>query len=308
MDDAQDQRAPGPKSHRSKVGIGMPVYNGEKYLEASIRANLAQTFTDLVLYIADNASTDRTGDICRDYAARDSRVVYIRNPRNLGAAANYRRCFEPADCQYFRWSNADDLLDPTLVEKCVRVLDANADTVLVYGKSRIIDADGGLMHLYDDGLHLPQESPAERFIAAISAIGLNNFMYGLIRRDALARTRLLGSFQGADINLVLELTLYGKFHELPEHLFSRRMHPEASSWDRADLERQRNFWDPAKRKLVMQTWRRMLEYNRAALRAPIALGEKASVLCFLVKRAYWQRGAMVAELADLIRHSFTRRA
>lgn len=292
---------------KNRVGIGMPVYNGERYLEQTLRATLAQTYDDFHLIIADNASNDRTAEICQDFAATDRRIVYVRNPVNLGAARNYVRCFEPSDCEYFRWGNSDDLPEPTLLEKCVRVLDQQPDTVLVYGKTKIIDEHGGLIRYYDDNLHLQQERAADRFIACIERIGLNNVMYGLIRRASLARTALLRNYIAADINLVVELTLYGKFHELPEYLFSRRLHPRASSWERANAERQRDFWDPSKRRLVMSTWRSIYEYNKAVRRAPIPAAQKYALLRYLIRKAYWAREVMVGELADLLRYGVLRR-
>lgn len=293
---------------KNRVGIGMPVYNGERYLEETLRATLAQTYDDFHLVIADNASTDRTGDICRDHAVSDRRIIYVRNPVNLGAAKNYGRCFELTECEYFRWANADDLPEPTLVEKCVTVLDQNPDAVLAYGKTKIIDEHGTLIEDYDDKLNLPQDRAADRFLACMERIGLNNLMYGLIRRAPLSHTGLLGNYVAADINLIAELTLYGKFYEIPEYLFSRRMHPQASSWDRKDTERQRNFWDPSKRRMVMSTWRSMYEYNKGVLRAPIPFAEKCSLLCYLAKKAYWSRQSMWNELNDLMRFGVLRRS
>jgi glycosyltransferase involved in cell wall biosynthesis len=290
----------------SRVGMGMPVYNGERYLEESLRANLAQTYGDFRLFIADNASTDRTEEICRDYAARDKRITYIRNPVNVGAPGNYARCFHPAVCEYFRWANSDDLPEPTLLEKCVAVLDADPSTVLAYGKTRIIDEHGALMQEYDDDLNLRQDKISERFIDCLVRIGLNNVMYGLIRRDKLARTALLKGYLAADINLVAEISLYGKFQEIPEILFSRRMHPQASSWDRKDAKRQRDFWDPRKRKLVMQSWRRLYEYYRAVFRAPMPVAQRAAILYYLLRKTAWARNDMAHELGDLVQFGILR--
>src|SRR6266705_6617015 len=79
---------------RPRVSVGMPVYNREKYVGAAIEAHLNQTFTDFELVITDNASTAHSEEICRSFAAKDPRVKYYRNPQNLGASGNYRRCFE----------------------------------------------------------------------------------------------------------------------------------------------------------------------------------------------------------------------
>lgn len=289
-----------------KVTVGLPVYNGERYLEDTLKTVLNQTYPDFRLIIADNASTDKTEDICRHYASRDERIHYIRNPVNLGASKNYSCCFEPARTPYFRWQNADDPIEPTLIERCVEVLDDNPDVVLAYGQTRIIDEHGQLLSHYQDNLNLPDPSAAQRFIDCVTKIRLQNVMYGLIRRDALTHTALLGNYVASDLNLVAEIALYGKFREIPVHLFNRRMHPQASSWDRSDSERQRNFWDPAKRKLILQTWRSIYEYYKAVARAPIPLSEKRRISYFLLKWAYWRKTYMKDELVDLIRFGLPR--
>ncbi len=293
--------------YRARVGIGMPVYNGERYLVEAIHANLAQTYGDFVLIISDNASTDRTREICSDFAAKDKRVVYLRNAENVGAAGNYAKCFEPAACEYFRWSNADDIPEPTLVEKCLAVLESDKSTVLAYGKCRIIDENGAALEDYDDNLNLTQRRPSERFAACLEQIGLNNVVYGLMRRDALARTPLFKGFPGADLILVAELSLYGRFFEIPELLFRRRMHPDASSWDRKDVQRQMTFWDPLTKKPAFKHSRHLAGYCRAVMQAPIPPGEKAILSKLLFKMAYWRKGELLTDLRDLIRYQVGRR-
>ena len=76
-------------NHAPRLTVGLPVFNGEDYLAEALESLLAQTFTDFELIISDNASTDGTEQICRRYAARDPRVHYVRQPRNLGISANH---------------------------------------------------------------------------------------------------------------------------------------------------------------------------------------------------------------------------
>lgn len=83
--------------------IGLPVYNGENYLEQAIQSVLAQTFQDFELIISDNASTDGTEAICRRFAEQDPRILYVRQPRNIGAAKNYNYTFHLARGEYFNW-------------------------------------------------------------------------------------------------------------------------------------------------------------------------------------------------------------
>src|SRR3989442_14688005 len=78
-------------SRRPRVSVGMPVYNGERYLAEAVESLLAQADEDFELIICDNAATDRTCEMARSYAARDTRGRYAPNEKNLGAAGNCRR-------------------------------------------------------------------------------------------------------------------------------------------------------------------------------------------------------------------------
>jgi glycosyltransferase involved in cell wall biosynthesis len=83
-----------------KVSIGLPVYNGEAYIQNAIDSILFQSFTDFELIISDNASTDETEKICREYADKDLRVRYYRVEQNRGAAWNFNRVFKLSSGQY----------------------------------------------------------------------------------------------------------------------------------------------------------------------------------------------------------------
>ena len=111
-----------------QVSIGMPVYNGEKFIREALDSLLAQTFTDFELIISDNASTDGTEAICREYAARDPRIRYVRQSENRGAAANFRFVLDEAVGEYFMWAAADDIWGKGFIEKCTNLLDRNPQT------------------------------------------------------------------------------------------------------------------------------------------------------------------------------------
>ena len=132
-----------------RVSIGVPVYNGELYLERALDSILAQSFDDFEVIIADNASDDRTEQICRDYACRDARVRYVRNETNLGASANFNRTFALARGPYFKWAAHDDVLGTDFLLRCVEVLDSNPDVVLCHTKTQQIDEDGRVAGNYD---------------------------------------------------------------------------------------------------------------------------------------------------------------
>ena len=84
------------------VTIGLPVYNSERYLEESLKSLLAQTYSEFVLIISDNASTDGTPAICQKYADADPRVKYYRNDSNIGNPGNFNRIFELCKTRYLK--------------------------------------------------------------------------------------------------------------------------------------------------------------------------------------------------------------
>jgi len=122
-----------------KVSIGLPVYNGERYLREAIDSILAQTMDDFELIICDNASTDGTEVVCREYVDRDDRIRYYRNDDNLGASRNFNRTVELALASYFKWAAHDDALAANYLARCVEILDHEPTVVLSHSDAWIID-------------------------------------------------------------------------------------------------------------------------------------------------------------------------
>src|SRR5262249_28074703 len=148
---------------------------------------------------------------------------------NRGVAANYRKVLEAASAEYFRWANSDDLFAPESLARCAEVLDREPSVVLAYPKTRLIDARGAVIGEYEDRRHLDSARASHRFVEVCERLGLVHVYYGLVRTTVLRRTGLIRPFPGGDIPLVAELALYGKFWEIPEVLFFRRVHPWALS-------------------------------------------------------------------------------
>ena len=288
------------------VSIGMPVYNGARFLPESLETILRQTYTDFELIISDNASTDNTEEICRRFASLDTRVHYHRMETNLGAAANYRQVFELARGHYFRWAPADDLFAPDSVECCVRTLDDHPEAVLCYPKTVLINENGGVIRPYDDDLHLPFPDAVERFRRAKKQIGLVNVLYGLIRASTLRQTSLMGHYSGADMVFVLELSLYGQFIEIPHPLFFRRIHPAAMS-SKKSVEGDQEFFDPkTKGRLFMRSWRHHFEEGTAILRSPLKWKDKGRLMYVVGRSGIISRQELLKELIWVIRQGLRR--
>jgi glycosyltransferase involved in cell wall biosynthesis len=288
-----------------RVSIGLPVYNGHLFLPATLESLLAQTFTDFELIVSDNASTDDTESICRDYARRDQRVRYDRNARNLGVAANYGVVFQRSRGEYFKWASANDLCQPTFVERCVAVLDARPDVVLVYPKTRLL-LETGAVQDYEDGLALEQASPRLRYIECLKRMRLNNIMNGLIRADALRRTRLVGNYFSSDCNLMAELSLYGRFAEVPEYLFYRRMDKRAATALKDRREAGRHFAPTRAGPMLLQHWRMNLARFGVLWRAPLPLLDRAWLGGQLTRWMVWDRRNLLEDLLAAARYLLTR--
>ncbi len=284
-----------------RVSIAVPTYNCERYIGESLESLLGQTYGDFELVISDNASTDGTEDVCRQYAAKDSRIRYVRRQTNIGGPGNFRYVFSLCTGEYHKWSTADDYCDKTYLEKAIKVLDAEPDVILCYSKTRLIDANGQKIEDYEDNLDIRQSTPAERFRALLASIGLCNAHLGVIRRSAMQRTRLIGSERASDIHFLAELALYGKFALLPERLFFRRYHQQSSSWNRASKEHQEKYYSPDRKSAFrMHTWRKYRHLLSSVWRAPIPTGQKVDLTSHLARLSNWERGDLADELLGLV--------
>lgn len=287
-----------------RVSIGLPVYNGERYVAETIEAIRTQTFSDFELIISDNASTDRTEGICRSVASLDKRIRYVRNEHNIGAVGNYRAVQELAKGEYFRWANYDDLIAPQMVARCVEVLDREPSVVLAYTKCRLIDGDGKFLSFYEDGLDLRFPRPSDRFIWFLQHFGLGNAQYGLMRASTLEQVKIRASHVAWDNVFLSELSLYGRFWEIPDVLFSRRIHDGAFSRMTSAEQLSVYYGGTARPKVSMRTWRIYLGYLLAALRTSMPLSDKTRILAFLARWGIWERKELARELVQGARTVF----
>ncbi|MGQ0834959.1 MAG: glycosyltransferase family 2 protein [Gammaproteobacteria bacterium] len=279
------------------VTIGLPAYNSERFIRRSIDSLLAQTFSDFVLVISDNASTDSTPRICQEYAESDRRVRCFHNPTNIGNPRNFNRLFELTATKYLKWSTTDDYWEPTFVERALDVMERDPTVALCYPKTYLIDAEGGTRTPYEDNLHLMQEDPAERFLTLLGSIGLAHQHLGLIRMSCLRRTHLLGAYVASDIALLAELTLYGKFYELPERLYTRTFHERSGSWKRGDAAHEaRHYHSADRRRTGLKKWRGHMGLLSAVRTAPLPLRSKTRIYRHLLRRMFWDRRDLIAEL------------
>jgi len=269
------------------VSIGLPVHNGENFIEAAIDSILGQTFTDFELIISDNASTDRTAAICRSYLERDSRVRFYRNERNLGAAPNLNRVFELATGTYFKWMMHDDVLAPDFLATSVAALEADPDALLCYSALDIIDERGDVTAVDDN--HLPgleDGAPSRRFAWAILPQHRCFQVLALIRTEALRGTSLMTGRTTADRALIAELALHGRFVYVAKPLFGNRDHPQRyMRTAQLSHEAAAGWWDTLRAgEFVPHYWTLYKDYWRMVARRVPAPRERLRCYGYLL---YW---------------------
>ena len=211
------------------LSIGLPVYNGERYLSKTLDSLLSQDFEDFELVISDNGSSDQTQAICRDFARRDHRIRYLRSDENLGATWNFRRVFEMSEGEFFKYAAYDDECYPTMVRRCMEVFRVSDPTVaLVYTLSERIDENSRVIPQKRgfnwDRVATSAKTPHQRLAHIIWRALHGQAYYGVIRASFLRRARPFGCIT-ADWMLLAELGMMGKIIEVPEVLFRLRFHP-----------------------------------------------------------------------------------
>jgi len=291
----------------ARVSIGLPVYNGENYVEEAIVSVLNQTYSDLELLISDNASTDRTGQICRDYASSDSRIRYMCNERNLGAAPNYNIVFEHSTGTYFKWLAHDDRLLPPYVEVTAAALETRPRTVLCNTTTEYIDRQGAHLGSYKSILaNAGGDQPAARLAAIILPSHTCIDFFGLIRRDAMRNSLLHQAFSGADKAFLAQMALRGRLLQVNDALVQIREHPNRYTRE-SNSARMKLAWHDTTRAghIDLPTWTLYRIYCR--LVETESLSDRDRAACRRVLRRFWfcsWNGARLA--ADVLSIPFPR--
>jgi glycosyltransferase involved in cell wall biosynthesis len=277
--------------------MGMPVRNGEAYIEEALQSLLKQTFPDFELIISDNASSDRTQAICGDYASMDRRVRYHRNPVNVGFCRNQNSVIEAARGEFFLLAHHDDVRSPEYLSRTLAVLDADRSVVICYTKTRDIDERGRPLPRQDPPLRLDCPDRRVRFRDVIRMDHICEPDFGLTRLDLLRRTRLHGDYADSDRVLLAELALHGRFHQVPEYLFFRRAHAQQSTAIAPDRQARTVWFNPAYTgKLVFPHFRQLREYLAVLRRVPIGWLDRTWCLIAMLHWIVTNRRRLVGDL------------
>jgi len=209
--------------------IGMTAYNDEKYLREALDSLLAQTYTDFILLISDDCSTDKTPDICREYAERDSRIVFVRHEKNGGSLANFKYVLSRIQTPFFISCAGHDRYHPQFIEKLLPLIQLEK-VVLAYPRSQIINFDGSLGNIHNDDYTTTSfNEPIERYLYILNELNSCAIIQGIWKTKTI-RNIYVKPVISNDRLMILHATLQGAFQQYPEILFfMRRNRPDENT-------------------------------------------------------------------------------
>jgi glycosyltransferase involved in cell wall biosynthesis len=286
----------GPKNHAATlVTVGMPVYNGELYVEGAIRSLLDQSHTNLEIVISDNCSTDETSSICQRLAAEDLRIRYVRQDHNIGAVGNFEYVLRSADSPFFMWAAHDDLWHPDFIAETLQMLSTAQDAMgAATAVEQIREGDEkpcGVVFL-PSGLSATDARVRARSVR----FGGWHAVYGMYRRDYLAQSRLREGY-GADIALVFYLALQGRILRSDRVLRTQRL----VGYDEVIAPTGRVVWKKALGPDALLYTRRPHAMSWSMLSSALSSGLPLATrvgLCAYVLRTFWWTGVRNAALGD----------
>lgn len=216
---------------KPSVSIGMPAYNGEQYIRKALESLLAQDYENFELIISDNASTDATRQICREYANKDQRIRFCRQPRNIGAIANFKTVLEMSQGKYFMWAAVDDSWLPEFVSALVGELETHSDAgVAMCAVDRVCE-DGNLF----DTIHFSNtDNPNHQsYFQMLKGVTLgkkyNLYIYGLFRSRLLRQAMLyFPEVPWSDRLFICQLALATRFRYVDKVLHIRLQREQPS--------------------------------------------------------------------------------
>ena len=256
-----------------RIVLGLPVFNGEEFLEECLNSILAQSLDDFELVISDNASTDRSAEICGDYAAKDPRVRLFVQEENVGAANNFNFVFYDSTGDYFKWCACDDLLEPNFLKKTYAGLEQDPNAVLCHSHTRIF-GEGDVEEVFVPEFDMSGKSPSERLWDMVLHGQRCYEVFGLLRRSALDRTKLIGNHRGGDNVLLFRLALLGSFAIVPEPLFLLRRHAKQSTALVSNSQAYQQWFTGRNREISFPDWHFMNEAWKTLRGLDLSTAEK----------------------------------
>jgi glycosyltransferase involved in cell wall biosynthesis len=276
------------EAKRPAVSIGMPVYNGEKYIREAFDTLLSQSHTDFELIISNNASTDRTEAICQQYASKDSRIRYVRQSTNTGALANFVVVLEKAQGDYFMWAAADDKWDPSWICEMLNTIKATGSDA-AFGQIHAINENSEVVDHYMNNETFEYYGPRWlrqlKYFLQFEGGGKANPIYGLWKTAHLREIKI--NNYSYDYLIVFDLLGKTEIAGCSESTFYKRIHDDCEGGG-VPIAANRGFYDT-----TLRIWRYLVSPIPNGLISQyvrLSVGTKASIVATIPLKyliAYW---------------------
>jgi len=216
------------KENNTKVSIGLPVYNGERFIRKRIESILSQTLKEFELIVSDNASTDATSTICKEFASKDNRIRYFRQENNIWIARNFKYVLDQACSEYFVWTGVDDIWLPEFLEENVKVLKdcdrfvGSIGKIKQYGKKRISKPPRYLKNIrYVSYDNYPKSGKYEDLIRFYLRLITSENIYAVFRTEQIRKSFVQKPMVLGDKAVMLNILKYGEINIINKILMYR---------------------------------------------------------------------------------------
>ena len=282
-----------------RVALGIPAYKAGRWISSCLDSILAQTVTDFEVVISDNCSPDDTYEACRAYAQRDPRIRVVRQPENVGIAVNHNVTFQETSAPFFCWVSANDVYEPTFLERCLAVLESEPGVVLVAPRASAFMATPGDGEMLAESRLPDVHDASRRLYVAMSSMTSSRAFRGVYRRAAFdTRDPLIPMF-GTDHLIVVGLATVGRIVQIDEPLYHERVSPGART-SSVPLHLRARHYEPQAgiACLLFHRARVIWRYWGIALRHAGGLRERLAVVPRMLRVMYDLRWMLVGDLRE----------
>ena len=209
------------KREKIKLNIGIPVFNSEKSIRKCLDSLLCQTFSDFEIIISDNASTDNTSNICKEYQNKDSRIKFFQQKSNIQIIGNFNFVLNESNTEYFMWAAGDDIWHPEFIEKNLEFLEKNPNFVgstseIEYFSESWIEKDFEKFKNIKSKRKYEFVHPLignyEEKIKFLFRVKRFEYVYAIYRKKYLKKSMTKNNFVCWEVPFILKILKYGDIH------------------------------------------------------------------------------------------------
>lgn len=195
------------------VSICIPTYNAAKTLPYTLKSIVNQSYSKLEIIVVDNASTDETGEIVKDFMKKYD-IKYHRNNENIGPVDNLSRCIELANGEYTAIFHADDYYKPDIIKKEVEAFQENPSVGAVFTLANFINENNKLI---GESPPIPPELKDRAIYYSDILISTIKNPYFLITPSALVKSEIykqLAEFNGDKFGTAADFDMWLRISEI----------------------------------------------------------------------------------------------